>query len=119
MMDRRTFVVAGVVVALIIAVAAPFLASGNPDGLESAFFSMHGAKTVTGSKLDEGQVEHAEEAVVEKTGNDPGFEAPLPDYSVPGLDKAGEVLAIVAGTLLVLILVWGISAAVSGRRQHG
>jgi len=119
MMDRRTFIIAGIVVALIIAVAAPFLASGNPDGLESAFFSMYGAKTVTGSELDEGQVEHAEEAVVEKTGNDPGFEAPLPDYSVPGLDKAGEVFAIVGGTLVMFVLVWGISAVVSGRRQDG
>jgi len=105
-MEQNQFVIAAVILALLIAVLAPFLASGDPDGLESAFFSMHGAKTVTGADLDEGQAGLAEEQVVETTGNTFEFEAPMPDYSIPGMDKAGEVIAIVAGTVLVLGLAW-------------
>jgi len=40
-MEKKQFLIIGVVIALVIAVAAPFLASGNPDGLESAFFSIY------------------------------------------------------------------------------
>jgi cobalt/nickel transport protein len=48
-MDQKQFVMAAVALALIIAVLAPFLASGDPDGLESAFFGIYGAKTTTGT----------------------------------------------------------------------
>jgi len=47
-MEKNQFIMIGIAVALVIAVAAPFLASGNPDGLESAFFSIHGAKEFQG-----------------------------------------------------------------------
>mgnify|MGYP002682935126 CR=1 FL=1 len=52
-MEAKRFVIIGIAVALVIAIAAPFLASSNPDGLESAFFSMYGAKPFMGSDLDE------------------------------------------------------------------
>ena len=42
-MEKKQYVMIGIAVALVIAVAAPFIASGNPDVLESAFFSIHGA----------------------------------------------------------------------------
>ncbi len=34
-MDNKTFLIAGLIVALLIGVIAVFLASGDPDGLES------------------------------------------------------------------------------------
>lgn len=109
MMERRNFLIAGIVVALAIAVMAPFLASGNPDGLESAFFGIYGAKEIHGDDLDEGMAALAEESVVERTGNTFSFEALMPDYTIPGLGKEGEVVAIVLGTIAVLAIGFGLS----------
>ncbi|HZD43235.1 MAG TPA: PDGLE domain-containing protein [Methanomicrobiales archaeon] len=108
-MERRSFILLGVAVAILIAVAAPFLASSNPDGLESAFFGIFGAKDVQGDTLNEDKAALAEEAVVEKTGNDFSWQSPFQDYTIEGLDRPGEVLAIVLGTLVVLLLGFGIS----------
>ena len=108
-MEKKQYVMIGIAVALVIAVAAPFIASGNPDGLESAFFSIHGAKDFQGDELDEDAAEAAEARAVEITGNDFSFDAPLPDYGIEGLDKPGEVLAVVIGTLLMLVLVYGVA----------
>ena len=116
-METKQFVIIGVAIALVIAVAAPFLASGNPDGLESAFFSIYGAKPFMGSELDEDAAGAAEEQVVATTGNDFSYEAFMPDYSIPGLDKTGEVLAVVIGTLLILVLVFGV-AKISARPDN-
>jgi cobalt/nickel transport protein len=116
MMKRNHFIIVGIAVALLIAILAPFLASGNPDGLESAFFGIYGAKEVQGEKLDDEQASLAEEQVVVKTGNTFEFQSPLPDYSVPGLEKPGEVIAVVAGTLIVLAAGFGISRFVSGTK---
>jgi len=108
-METKQFVVIGIAIALAIAVAAPFLASGNPDGLESAFFSIYEAKPFMGSELDEDAAGAAEEQAVAATGNDFSYEALMPDYSIPGMDKAGEVLAVVIGTLLMLALVFAVA----------
>ena len=116
-METKQFVVIGIAIALVIAVAAPFLASGNPDGLESAFFSIYEAKPFLGDELDEEAAGAAEEQVVATTGNDFSYEALMPDYSIPGMDKDGEVLAIVIGTLLMLILVFAV-AKVSARPDN-
>ena len=51
----------------------------------------------------------AETAVAEKTGNTFTWQAPLPEYSLPGLDKPGEVLAILFGVFVLFILGFGIS----------
>ena len=116
-MERKQFVIIGIAIALVIAVAAPFLASGDPDGLESAFFSIYGAKPFMGSELDEDAAGAAEEQVVAVTGNDFTYEALMPDYSIPGMDKAGEVIAIVIGNLLMLVLVLGV-AKISARPDN-
>jgi cobalt/nickel transport protein len=113
MMDRRTFIFAGIAVALVIAAAAPFIASGNPDGLESAFFGIFGAKEIQGSDLDDHAAESAEEAVVGITGNEFSFASPFPDYSIDGLEKFGEAAAIIIGTLLVLGIAFGLTRVVA------
>ena len=89
MNDRdKKFVIGGLVVAIIIAILAPFLASSNPDGLESA----------------------AEKIVlVEET--EPIFEAPMPDYAVPALGESplGGVISIVLGTIIAFLAMVGLA----------
>lgn len=58
----KKFLTAGIIVALIIAVLAPFLASPNPDGLESTA-----------------------EKVMPNPETEPVLESPLPDYTIPAL----------------------------------
>jgi len=48
MMDNRTFIIAGIIIALAIGGAAVFLASGDPDGLESTALVVQGQKELTG-----------------------------------------------------------------------
>ncbi|KUG21070.1 MAG: PDGLE domain-containing protein [Methanomicrobiaceae archaeon] len=112
-MDREMFLIAGIVLALVIAVSAPFLASEYPDGLESAFFSAHGAKEMTGHELDEDAAALAEDIVAGITGNEFSFASLMPDCSIPGMGKAGEAVAILAGTLAIFGLAYGIARAAS------
>ena len=116
-MEKKTFIMAAMALAMLIAILAPFLASGNPDGLESAFFSMYGAKEVTGGDLDEDQASAAEEQAIEKTGNDYSFASPMPDYSIEGLDKPGEVIAVVFGTILMIGLGWGVGSVMARPKE--
>ncbi|MCQ8894586.1 MAG: PDGLE domain-containing protein [Methanolinea sp.] len=112
-MQRDNLLIFGVIIALAIAVAAPFIASSNPDGLESAFFGIFGAKDIHGSELNEEAAGAAEEQVTEITGNTFSFAAPFPDYSIEGLSKMGEALAVAIGTLLVLAVAFGLGRAFS------
>jgi cobalt/nickel transport protein len=85
------FLYAGIVIALLIALLAPFLASQNPDGLESA-----ASGVVAESKLSELKEQ------------EPAVNSPMPDYSIQGMGKSGEVMAIVIGTVGVLIIGLGL-----------
>lgn len=107
-MEGKNLLIFGVIIALVIAVAAPFIASGNPDGLESAFFGIFGAKEIQGTELNEDTAAQAEEQVQEITGNTFSFDSPFPDYTFEGLAKSGEALAIVLGTLVVLGVAFGL-----------
>ncbi|WMW21532.1 PDGLE domain-containing protein [Methanolobus mangrovi] len=88
------FLYAGIAIALLISVLAPFLASPDPDGLESA----------AGGVVDE-------KTLSELEGAEPFVESPMPDYSIEGQGKMGEVIAIVAGTLLVLGISFALGKA--------
>jgi cobalt/nickel transport system permease protein len=110
---KDMLIVAGITVALAIAIFAPYYASTNPDGLDSTFLAAYGAKDVSTVHIDESKAESAEAAVAEKTGNTFAWEAPLPDYSLPGFDKPGEVLAIIFGVFALFILGFGISRFVA------
>ena len=102
-------IVAGITIALAISIFAPYYASTYPDGLDSTFLSAYGAKDVSTVHIDEYKVGAAEAAVVEKSGNSFSWQAPLPDYTLPGLDKPGEVLAILSGVIVLFALGFGIS----------
>ncbi|MDW7776411.1 MAG: cobalt transporter CbiM [Methanosarcinales archaeon] len=84
--SRKTLVAVAAVV-LVLAVAAPYIASTNPDGLEQAMVMIMG-----------------EEKIDTTLNTSLQYNAPLQDYSLPGLGRVGEVLSIVAGTIVVLAL---------------
>lgn len=90
-MDSKTknFIIVGLAIAILISVAAPFLASSNPDGLESA----------------------AEDILLPGVSDEAVFESPMPDYTVPALGEEGisGSIAIAIGTLIVFVLAFGLS----------
>lgn len=89
--SNMKFLYAGIAIALLLAVLAPFLASPDPDGLESAASGM-----IEKSKLSEMEEQ------------EPVVSSPMPDYSIEGLGKSGEVAAIAVGTLAVLAISLGV-----------
>ncbi len=92
-MSRKSnmkFFYVGISIALLLAVLAPFLASPDPDGLESA----------AGGVVEESKLSQIEEMK-------PVLSSPMPDYSIEGLGKSGEVAAIAVGTLAVLAISFG------------
>jgi cobalt/nickel transport protein len=93
----KKFMVGGILIALIIAILAPFLASENPDGLESTA-----------------------EKVMPNPETEPVVESPLPDYTIPvlGESRVGGSIAMVLGTALVLGLAYGVGV-ILGRRETG
>jgi cobalt/nickel transport system permease protein len=76
---------AGMVVFSGLAIAAPFLASSNPDGLEQ-----------TASLVVKNEISSAITLV-------------FSDYSIPGMGKAGEMAAILIGFAVILIIWAGVS----------
>lgn len=95
-MRTRTFVLAGLVVALLLAGVVSFYASGHPDGLEY---------------------------VAEQTGflgaaqDSPTASGPLADYQVTGVGngRLAVGLAGVAGVLITLVLAGALGYAVRRR----
>jgi len=88
--SNTKFLYAGIAIALLLSALAPFLASPDPDGLESA----------AGGIVEESKMSQLEEM-------EPAVSSPMPDYSIEGLGKGGEVLAIAVGTIAVLAISFG------------
>jgi cobalt/nickel transport protein len=88
-MRTRTFLLAGLVVALLVAGVGSYYASAHPDGLE------HVAR-------ETGFLDRAEDS--------PAADGPFAGYSTTGVDDArlGGGLAGVAGSVLVLALAFGL-----------
>lgn len=78
----KYFVAAGVIICLIIAVLAPFIASPNPDGLEKS-----------AENLGVGETE-------------PAFQSPFPDYTIEGFEKIGEIGALALGIIVTLVIAY-------------
>lgn len=103
----KKFLVIGLIVALVIGVGAVFLASSNPDGLDSTFLINENQKKIfspsTGDEL----------ALEEK---DPiNWSAPMPDYAL-GDSALGAVIALVIGIFGALILIF-VAAKLAGRKS--
>jgi len=110
-MDNKTFIIVGIAVALIIGVAAVFLASGDPDGLESTALMVQGQKTLTGDTPADAEIN-------EETKDRFSFTSPMPDYSLgEELGPLGGIIAIVAGTLLAFVVVLGVLKLVVPKKK--
>jgi len=103
MMDNKTFIIAGIIVALLIGVVAVFMASADPDGLESTALVVQGQKTITG-----GTPENAE--IQEDLNGKFSYTALMPDYSLgEEMGSTGGLIAIIVGTLLAFLVVLGLA----------
>lgn len=101
MMDNKTFIIAGIVIALLIGVVAVFMASGDPDGLESTALVVQGQKTITGGTPADAEVH-------EETAGRFAYSSPMPDYSLgESMGSLGGLAAIVFGTVLAFLVVLG------------
>ncbi|WP_319580263.1 PDGLE domain-containing protein [uncultured Methanospirillum sp.] len=101
MMDNKTFLIVGIIIALVIGVLAVFFASGDPDGLESTALMISGQKDLTGAAPEDGDPE----AVGTGTFS---YSAPMPDYSLgEAMGPSGSIIAILTGIFLTLIVVIG------------
>ncbi|MCL2115656.1 MAG: PDGLE domain-containing protein [Methanobrevibacter sp.] len=98
-METKTkkFMIIGLVVAITIAILAPFLASSNPDGFESA------AEKILNPGIEEAEL----------------YESPMPDYIIPSLgeDPISGSVAIVIGVIVVFILAYGIGYLIKNKKK--
>jgi len=60
-------------------------------------------------------VEHVEEIIGENMPIE--YEVPMPNYSIEGMGKPGEIVAIVVGTLLMLWISLGIGKVLGKKRD--
>jgi len=103
MMDNKTFIIVGIVVALLIGVVAVFMASGDPDGLESTALVVQGQKELTGGTPEDAELH-------EETDGRFSYTAPMPDYALgEEMGSAGGLIAIIFGTVLAFVVVLGIA----------
>ena len=110
-MDNKTFIIAGIVIAILIGVVAVFFASGDPDGLESTALIIQGQKSLTGDTPPDAEIH-------EDTTGKFAYDSPMPDYSLgEQLGPLGGIIAIVVGTLLAFSLVLGISKLLVARKK--
>lgn len=93
----KNVLAATVLAVFVIAMAAPYIASTNPDGLERAMEILMGEEEI-------------------KTDPAIHYSAPLQDYSIPGLGRPGEAAALAGGTLMLLIA--GIFLVKSKRKKQ-
>jgi len=111
MMDNKTFIIAGIIVALLIGVIAVFMASADPDGLESTALVVQGQKTITG-----GTPENAE--IQEDLNGKFSYTALMPDYSLgEEMGSTGGLIAIIIGTILAFLVVLGLAYAIKAANK--
>jgi len=98
-MDKMDKIIyGGLIIAFLISILSPFLASTNPDGLEST------AEKVINEKVLH---QNLEEIGLKEEGS--VIPAPMPDYGIEGMGKIGEIIALVVGTMITLGLTYGLS----------
>ena len=85
----KYLIVVGIIFCLALAVLSPYIASGDPDGLEKS----------------------AEDAGVGEDVEAPVMESPFPDYTYEPLDKLGEIAVLLFGGVITLVLGLGIGYA--------
>jgi len=105
---NKKFLIAGILIALGISVIAVFLASSDPDGLDSTALIASGQKTLTAPAT-------GDEVSVEAPGHFT-YSSPMQDYTLgESWGPLGGIIAMVVGTILTFII--GIGLAYLLRRQ--
>jgi cobalt/nickel transport protein len=100
-MEKKMFILLGIGIAVLIGLLAVFLASGDPDGLESTALVVQGDKSLTGATPENAEIKE------DLTGKF-SYEAPLPDYTMgEAWGKPGEAIAIIVGIFLAFAAVFG------------
>lgn len=96
--SRGRWILGGIGISVVVVVAAAFLASSDPDGLER----------VAG---DQGIIGRAQDALY----------AILPDYTIPGIDDpvVSTILSGVVGIAIVFGIMWLLGRSLARRRSPG
>jgi cobalt/nickel transport protein len=103
MIDRKNikFIIIGVLLALVIAIIAVFLASPDPDGLDSTALIVSAQKSLTAPAA-------SENISVEAPGHFT-YDSPMPGYSLGGKwGSTGGIIAMITGTLLTFAAIIGL-----------
>ena len=112
MVAARTLLATGLAVAIIIGIGAIFLASGGPDGLESAALVVQGEKSLTGPAPPDAEVKAPGQ-------NGISYIPPFPDYTLGGgSGHAGSIIAIVLGIVLTFGAIFGITRLLGRPRRR-
>ncbi|MBR0471449.1 MAG: PDGLE domain-containing protein [Methanosphaera sp.] len=92
-MEKKNIYIGIFVIALIVCVLSPFLASGDPDGLEAS------AEHINPKALEAQQV----------------IEPIMPDYTLPGMEDNPlvGVVCLIVGAVLTVCLAYGVFKLVS------
>ena len=85
----KYLIIVGIIFCLALAVLSPYIASGDPDGMEKS----------------------AEDAAVGEDVESALIESPFPDYTYEPLDKLGEIAVLLLGGLITLAAGLGIGYA--------
>jgi cobalt/nickel transport protein len=110
-MDQKNmkFLIVGVLLALAVSIVAVFMASSDPDGLDSTALIASGQKTLTAPAT-------GEDISVEAPGH-LTYESPMPDYSLgERWGTMGGIIAMVIGTILTFALGIGIAWLLKKRK---
>jgi cobalt/nickel transport protein len=112
MIDNRTLLAAGLVIAIVIGIAAVFLASGDPDGLESTALLTQGQKTLTSAAPPNAEIRENMEGKFT-------YSPLLPGYSLgERYGPLGGIVAIVAGTIIAFCIAVGLIYTVKKARKQ-
>jgi cobalt/nickel transport protein len=102
MIDNKTFIIGGIIIALLIGVVAVFMASADPDGLESTALVVQGTKELTGPTPPDAEI-------AEDLNGKFSYASPMPDYALgEELGPLGGIIAIAVGTLFAFLVVIGL-----------
>jgi cobalt/nickel transport protein len=114
MMDEKNkkFLIAGLLIALAISVIAVFLASSDPDGLDSTALIVSGQKTLTAPAT-------GDEVKVEAPGHF-SYTSPMQDYTLgESWGSLGGIIAMVIGTILAFLMAVGLAYLFRKKKENG
>lgn len=88
---NQYLIVIAVIICIVLGCLSPFIASGNPDGLEKS----------------------AQDNNVEETN--PALDSPFPDYTLESLGTAGEIIVLILGAIITLIIAYSLGEIIKKR----